>query len=389
VVSVIVIYKIVKRSFGSTAGLISALFLAVTPVFVAVSRINTIDNLLVMTLLFACWALLYAVEKGKLKYLILSLVIVGIGFNIKMLQAYMIIPAIYITYLIANNISVKKRIVNLIAGTVVLLIVSFAWVAAVDLTPSSKRPFVGSSTNNTVMELIVGHNGIERLGLGGSSTSGGGGQMKDGQMPPGMRDGSSANIQGQQGTGIPDTNSNSNNSVSGDNQNFQNPPNPPDGNSSGDGQHTQGNPFDVYNQGRPGNAPYGDKIGGQGRGNMQMPGGKGGGGGSNFGGSTQSGITRLFSNNGMSDQIIWLLPLALFGFAAAAIKEKMKFKFDNERKLSIVLWLMWLLPMFIYFSFTTGLFHPYYLTMIAPPIAALAGIGVVTMWQFYKDGGWK
>ena len=108
-----------------------------------------------------------------------------------------------------------------------------------------------------------------------------------------------------------------------------------------------------------------------------------------MGGNEKSSITRLFSNNSLSDQIIWLFPLAIFGFIAAAIKEKLKKPFDNKRKLSLILWLMWMLPEFIYFSFTTGLFHPYYLTMLAPPIAALTGIGIVSMWELYKEGGWK
>ncbi len=109
VVSAGLIYVIVKRSFGTVAGLISAICLAVTPVFVAVSRNNTCDNLLVLTLLLACLVLSKAAEKGKLKYLLISLAIVGIGFNIKMLQAYMIIPAIYITYLLSNAVSFKKE----------------------------------------------------------------------------------------------------------------------------------------------------------------------------------------------------------------------------------------------------------------------------------------
>ncbi len=35
-----------------------------------------------------------------------------------------------------------------------------------DFTPAKDRPFIGSSTNNTVMELIAGHNGVERLNFG-------------------------------------------------------------------------------------------------------------------------------------------------------------------------------------------------------------------------------
>ena len=122
---------------------------------------------------------------------------------------------------------------------------------------------------------------------------------------------------------------------------------------------------------------------------MVGPGGQGGGNQGSFGGQTKAGITRLFSKNSLSDQIVWFIPLALLGFIAGAIKEKLRFKLDNKRKLSLVLWFVWLVPEFIYFSYTTGLFHPYYLTMMAPPIAALSGIGIAAMWQFYKEGGWK
>jgi len=124
--------------------------------------------------------------------------------------------------------------------------------------------------------------------------------------------------------------------------------------------------------------------GGQGQGNGKM--GQGGG---TFGGQEKSSITRLFSNNSLSDQIIWFFPLAVFGFAAAVIKEKFNKHFDNKRKLDLVLWSMWLIPEFIYFSFTKGLFHPYYLTMMAAPIAALTGIGITAMWQLFKEDGWK
>lgn len=130
----------------------------------------------------------------------------------------------------------------------------------------------------------------------------------------------------------------------------------------------------------PGGMPPGDN-------GMQKP--NGGGIGGTFGGQEVASIARLFSNNSLSDQIIWLFPLAVFGFIAASIKEKLNKTSDNKRKLSLVLWSMWLLPEFIYFSFTKGLFHPYYLTMLAPPISALVGIGIVSMWELYNENGWR
>ncbi|MDD6770842.1 glycosyltransferase family 39 protein, partial [Inconstantimicrobium porci] len=113
VISVGILYMIVKRAFGKNAGLISALCMAVTPIFVAASKNNTIDNLLVLALLLACLLLSKAAENGKTKTLIFSLVLVGIGFNIKMLQAYMILPAMYLAYLVSKNLTMKRKIINL------------------------------------------------------------------------------------------------------------------------------------------------------------------------------------------------------------------------------------------------------------------------------------
>jgi 4-amino-4-deoxy-L-arabinose transferase-like glycosyltransferase len=377
VISVFLIYILVKRSFGTAAGIISALCLAVTPVFVAASRNNTIDNLLVVTLLLACLALTTAAERGKAKYLYISLLLVGIGFNVKMLEAYMIGPAIYITYLLSSNISFKKRIGHLIVGTVILLAVSLSWALIVDLVPAQNRPFVGSSTDNSVMELIIGHNGLERLGLSGKSNRSFGGNNN-------RQDDNQTQLQNS--SDISDDTSNDKNQQM------------PQGNSNGNNQGgIQGGGPNGNNQGMPDGA---QNRKGQDGGNMQPPnggmqggpsGGPGGQGGlqGSFGGQTPAGITRLFSKNSLSDQIVWFLPLALLGFIAGTIKEKLRFKLDNKRKISLVLWFVWLVPEFIYFSYTTGLFHPYYLTMMAPPAAALAGIGIVTMWEFYKEGKWK
>ncbi|OPJ57979.1 glycosyltransferase family 39 protein [Clostridium oryzae] len=339
VISVWLIYKIVKKSFGTIAGLISAFCLAVTPVFVAVSRNNTIDNLLVMTLLLACLALSAAVEKGKTRYLLVCMALIGIGFNIKMLQAYMVGPAVYITYLLCAGTTIKKRIINLVIGSVLLLTVSLSWAFVVDLVPASARPYVDSSTNNTVMELIIGHNGLERLGFSSSSSGKGG--------------------------NVPESS-----------QNDKNQGTPP---SSKKQKEYSINRFNGKTPAPP-------------KGKMQMP-GKGGrrgaAGNSTFGGSENPSIIRLFSNNSLSDQIIWLLPVALIGSIAAFIKERKLSTIKDKKKCALLLWLMWLVPVFIYFSYTTGTFHPYYLTMLAPPISALAGIGLVSMWSLYKDGSWK
>lgn len=397
VVSVWVLYRIVKRSFGSPAALISALCLSITPVFVAVSRNNTIDNTLVMTLLFACWALSIAAEKGKMKYIIISLALVGVGFNIKMLEAYMVIPAIYIVYLLCSTVSFKKRIVHLFIGTLVLVLVSFSWATVVDLVPASSRPYVGSSTNNSEIELIIGHNGVERLSSSASGMGGGGGMPnsargerssgmsggkfngKQGQLSNGQASGASSGTQGQSPSGQLGQGPNGNQGQMSGNQSSSSSSKSASGSSS---KGMNGAP-----QGFNGEMPSGARNGSQ-------NGGGGGFGGSSgltgtFGGQTTAGLQRLFSKNILSDQIMWFLPIAFIGFIVAAFKEKLKIKLDNSKKASIVMWFMWLFPEFIYFSFTKGLFHNYYLTMMAAPAAALTGIGICSMWKLYNEVGWK
>ena len=150
IVSVLLLYHLVKRTFGPTAGLIAALALTVTPISVAANRNNTQDSLLVLLLLSAAWAVLRAVETGRLRWLLACVVLVGLGFNVKMLQAFLVLPAFYLLYLLGSPVRWWKRPLHLALATVVLLAVSLVWVVAVDLTPAEERPFVGSSSNNTM-----------------------------------------------------------------------------------------------------------------------------------------------------------------------------------------------------------------------------------------------
>ncbi len=100
--------------------------------------------------------------------LLLSVVLVGLGFNVKMLQAFMVLPAFYLVYLLSPANKMGKKLVHLCIATVLLLVVSFSWAAVVDMTPADQRPYVGSSQTNSVIELIFGYNGIQRVLPGGS-----------------------------------------------------------------------------------------------------------------------------------------------------------------------------------------------------------------------------
>ena len=130
VLSIFVTYKLIQRPFGAWFGLLAALALAVTPVAISTERNNTIDGLLVLILLLAAWAFLQSVCTGKLRWLLLGAFIVGLGFNIKMLQAFLPLPAFYALYFFGAKHDRGKKILHLCAATVLLLLVSLSWAIA-------------------------------------------------------------------------------------------------------------------------------------------------------------------------------------------------------------------------------------------------------------------
>lgn len=168
VASVWVLARLVGQSFGHLAGLIAALVLAISPISVATARNNTVDSLLVLVTLLAVWATLRWGSTGRARWLILAGVLVGAGFNIKMLEAYLVVPALALAVLVDQRRSLAQRFGHLFAAAIVLLVVSFSWALIVDAIPAGSRPFIGGSAVNTVVDLALNYNGIERLagGLG-------------------------------------------------------------------------------------------------------------------------------------------------------------------------------------------------------------------------------
>ena len=333
VLSVALLYQLVSRVFGSPAGLLAALALALTPIAVVDNRNNTPDSLLILTLLLAVWALLRAVERGKLRWLLLGAVLVGLGFNIKELQAYLVLPALLLVYLVGAPVRVRTRLWHLVVAGVVLLIVSFCWIVAVDLTPASQRPYVSDSGTNSELSLALGYNGFGRLTAGLLS-----------HLP------------------IPFL-------------------------------HVKID-FSIV----PG---ISTEIG-------------------------NPGLLRLFSPS-IAGQVSWLLPLALIGLIAALVQprgdralgrlesttpkgladttprgypgsqgthaqrvpgaslrpaEGMPRRLQREQ-VALVLWGSWLLTAGLFFS-VARFYHLYYLIMLAPAVAALAGIGMVALWNDYR-----
>jgi 4-amino-4-deoxy-L-arabinose transferase-like glycosyltransferase len=163
VLAVAALYWVMAPRFGAWAAVAGALTLAVFPSFVAVSRENGVDPVLILLLILACGAGLRACETGRWRTLVGCGVLIGLAFNTKTLAAYLVVPPIALAYLVCAPGQVPRRVGQLAVAAVAMLVVSFAWIAFVELTPASQRPYVGSSTNNTELGLTFEYNGFGRV----------------------------------------------------------------------------------------------------------------------------------------------------------------------------------------------------------------------------------
>jgi len=176
VATVALLFVVVRRSFGAVAAVIAALVMALTPAAVLMFRYNNPDALLTLLLVLAGWAFLRAVESGSLRWVMAAAVFVGLAFNTKYLQAYLVLPAFAITYAIAAPVNVRRRIVGLVVAATAVVLSSGWWVLAVELLPAAARPYIGGSTTNSALQLLLGYDGLGRIfGSGGVGGPGGGG----------------------------------------------------------------------------------------------------------------------------------------------------------------------------------------------------------------------
>ena len=307
VAAVALLYHLVERRFGPVAGLLAALFLALTPVSVAIDRSSNTDSCLVLVLLLAAWALTHAVEKGSWPLLVLAMALIGLAFNVKMLAAFVVLPTFALVYFVGAPLGWWRRIGHLAVAGVVLAAVSLSWVLAYDLTPPERRPYAGTSDKNSMLELVVGPYGMGRF-----------------VRAPEFRSAATASVT------------------------------PPPLRSTMEAASDASRTLET---------------------------------------GPRRGLSRLFvrapagalrlADGQLAGQVGWLLPLAFAGLASGAGRPLFR------THLAVLLWLGWLVTYAVIYSYAGGFFHFYYLAAMAPPFAALAGIGLVRACEFYLRGGWR
>jgi 4-amino-4-deoxy-L-arabinose transferase-like glycosyltransferase len=175
VASVALLYAAVRRWFGPQAGLIAGAVLALTPVSALMFRFNNPDSLLVLLMTGAGFAVAIAIENGKTRWLVLCGVLLGFAFLAKMMQAFLVLPGFAIAYLWAGAPRLRTRIWQLLAGLGGVIAGAGWWIVIAELVPAADRPYFGGSTNNNILQLAFGYNGLGRLSGSETGSVGGGG----------------------------------------------------------------------------------------------------------------------------------------------------------------------------------------------------------------------
>ncbi len=163
VLSVLVLYRIVRRTCGPGPGLLAAGVLAVSPSTVALNRGNISDTLMVLLLLLAADSAVAAVTAGRWSSALLAGFWVGLAFQAKMIEAWIVLPALWLFYVVAAAGDWRHRLVPVGAMTLMAGAVSLSWMAVVTLTPSSSRPYVDGSNDNSVFHQVFVYNGVGRV----------------------------------------------------------------------------------------------------------------------------------------------------------------------------------------------------------------------------------
>jgi 4-amino-4-deoxy-L-arabinose transferase-like glycosyltransferase len=195
VATVALAYDLTRRRFGRIAGFTAGVVLALTPITVAIARHNNPDALLVLCCTAALWAVVRGLEDGRTRWLVLSGVCVGLGFEAKMAAALLVVPAIAAAWLWIAPRGRAAAVRQLLAGGAAMTAFGLAWPVLMWLTPAAGRPWISGTSDNSIWSLILGYNGLGRLfgqdggpgGGGGPGGPGGGGSALFGGDPGALR----------------------------------------------------------------------------------------------------------------------------------------------------------------------------------------------------------
>ncbi|HXZ61822.1 MAG TPA: glycosyltransferase family 39 protein, partial [Acidimicrobiales bacterium] len=161
--TVLVLYHAVRRLSGPAAALVATVVLAASPATVTLDRGNVPDTLMILLLVLAADVTITAVLTNRWRSVVLAGVLVALAFQAKMLEAWLVVPALGLAYLVAGRGDLWARLVRIVVLSVTSLVLSFSFMIFVTLTPASQRPYVDGSTDNSIFQQVFTYNGFSRV----------------------------------------------------------------------------------------------------------------------------------------------------------------------------------------------------------------------------------
>ena len=162
--TVLVLFRAVRRVAGPVAGLGAALVLAASPATMTLDRGNIPDSLMILLVVLAADATVSAILTGRWRSAVLAGVWVALAFQAKMIEAWLVLPALGLAYLVAGRGNTAARLGRIVALGAAAAIVSLSYMTFVTLTPAAHRPYEDGSTTNSIFHQVFFYNGFSRVG---------------------------------------------------------------------------------------------------------------------------------------------------------------------------------------------------------------------------------
>jgi 4-amino-4-deoxy-L-arabinose transferase-like glycosyltransferase len=155
------LFDALRRVFGTASGLCAALALAVLPEAVLTSRSDTMDSVMALLLVAALWCLIRAAQTRHSRWVVIAAACVGVAFNVKLLEAFVPVPAFAVGAWFACRGPAAARFKTLAVALVVLIAVSLSWLSATSIVGS--EPYAIGSTNGSPWNAAFIFNGLDRI----------------------------------------------------------------------------------------------------------------------------------------------------------------------------------------------------------------------------------
>ncbi|HEX4108814.1 MAG TPA: glycosyltransferase family 39 protein [Solirubrobacteraceae bacterium] len=161
--SVPLLFVTVRRVFGTAAGVLSALAIAVLPMEVLTARSDTMDAVMMLLITLGLLLVIRASETGRTRWLLLAAAALGVAFNVKLLEAVIPLPALGLVALYGLPGTWRRRGLQLAAAGAVYIAVSLSWLTATLVFPAHDRPWAIGSSDGSAWNAAFVFNGTQRV----------------------------------------------------------------------------------------------------------------------------------------------------------------------------------------------------------------------------------